>query len=266
MNPMTSRGGKFFLIRTFIWAGVLLSVPTFVQVLGGAPFGGSWTVWKAGFIFAAWLGVLLPFAAFAGGLGAGRRPDLSALFLSAAGVAAISFILLGFIAPRLEYEVEREMGLDLASRYPTGPTTIGGLARLRGHVIFEPPASVSFSPERPFQIPANWYTYLIHSSIVLALFAILNAFIGALAAFLTSGLSPPGRRNARWAIGLASGAAFFMMESIGGDWVRASPTNSGVFGAWAPVLLPIFELVLLLLLLFRAKGRTTLFGAESPNG
>jgi hypothetical protein len=108
-----------------------------------------------------------------------------------------------------------------------------------------PPDSFSFQVDRPLQRPPNWLTYLIHGPAAIAAFAVLSALIGWLTAGLTTGLSPPIRFSARWAIGLASALSFLLVEFAAGDWVRADPSHSGLLAAWGPLVLPLLILVVL---------------------
>ena len=57
----------------------------------------------------------------------------------------------------------------------------------------------------------------------MALFAILAGLLGQLVGFLTGSLSPPARRNARWALGLLTAILFFLAQAVGGEWVRVRP-------------------------------------------
>jgi len=141
------------------------------------------------------------------------------------------------------------VGVDVSQRYPTGPTTLGGLRELRTRVLENPPEEFSLSAERLLDAPPNWISFQIHTLFALSLFAILAALLGALTAGLTTGLSPPARKNARWASGLASGVLFFIGESLGGEWVRADALHSGVLGAWGAMVIPVLELAFLYLLL-----------------
>lgn len=255
-----------FLYRTVVWLGILLILPILASVLGEAPLGGSWTFLKRAFLLSAWVGLFLPFAAFAGGLAADLRRGAFQHWLPAIGVCLLTFLLLGFFSPLLQYEVESRMGLDLATQFPTGPRTISGLKLWRTRVVLDPPSEYSLSAGQPLRTPPNWITYLIHSQLALSLFALFSVLSGTLSSFLTTGLSPPGRQNVRWAIGLLSGAIFFAAEAFGGDWVRADPSHSGILGAWGPILIPIVELVGLRLLLAKNGTRSTVSRAFSSDG
>jgi hypothetical protein len=181
-------------------------------------------------------------------------------------ISTAALLLVGEISPVFEYRANNELGLAVEERFPTGPATLQGLLELRERITSDPPNQFSFFIDRPLLLPPNWVTHLIHSRITLALFAVFAVILGSLTASLTTGLSPPARRNVRWAIGLVSGVLFFFSLAMGGDWVRADPRNSGVFGAWVPLLIPALELGLLYYLLTRAGIRATVSGHSSLNG
>jgi len=256
--------GVFFR-STLFWTAALLAVPTSAQLFGSSPFGGDWTGWEGLSLLTAWAGLFLPFAAFSGGLVTSGELSVSRLAFSASAISLLSFLLLGYLLPTLQYRVEADLGLDVEERYPTGANTIRGLGEWRGLVQQTPQEEFSLSVERPLQTPPNWITYLIHSSIVQSLYAVLAALLGALVGVFTTGLSPPTRRHANWAAGLFSGILFFVVQTLGGDWVRADPLNSGVLGAWGPMLLPLLELGVLYLLLARARRGSTLSRCFSSN-
>ena len=261
----SKRPGFFWEVSR--WTIILLIVPACAQILGGSPLGEKWTLWEGVYLFTSWVGLFLPFAAFAGGIVGSAR--LSPLRLAASGLAVsfVSFLLLGFASPYSEYKTVEQAGLDTAMRFPTGPATIGGLRELRVEVLEYPAEEFRYSAEHPLDSPPNWIDFRIHTSFVFSLFAILAVFLGAITAGLTSGLSPPARRNVRWAIGLASGVLFFVVEALGGEWARADPLNSGLFAAWGPLLLPALEFgALYLLLLKRSRTDPTLFKGSPSNG
>ena len=261
----SKRRGFFWEVSR--WTIILLIVPACAQSLGGSPLGEKWILWEGVYLFTSWVGFFLPFAAFAGGIVGSAR--LSPVRLAASGLAVsfVSFLLLGFVSPYSEYKSVEQAGLDTAMRFPTGPATIGGLRKLRVEVLEYPAEEFRYSAEHPLDSPPNWIDFRIHMSFVFSLFAILAVFLGAITAGLTSGLSPPARRNVRWAIGLASGVLFFVVEALGGEWARADPLNSGLFAAWGPLLLPALEFgALYLLLLKRSRTDPTLFKGSPSNG
>jgi hypothetical protein len=249
---------RVFFKRTVGWTVLLIGVPFCALLFGSPPFGGSWTLWAGLFLGSTWFGLFLPFSVFAGSLSTYGGLGRARLALAAFAISVGSFSLIGFASPRLEFQVQMGLSSDMDQRFPTGPATTLGLYRLRNQVLEAPTAEFSFRVDQPLRFPPNWITYRIHSQVAVPLFAILAAFLGALTAFLTTGLSPPARRNARWAVGLVSGVLFFVAEAMGGDWVRADPLNSGVLGAWGPMFVPLLELGVLYLLLIRSRRGSTL--------
>ena len=233
---------------TFAWTlGLLL--PTLLAYMASSFLeGGPWTLSRVWALLPKWIGLFLPFAVFSGGLAV--HGTLSAVHVLKRGlvIAAISYGLLGFLAPTAEYLVRKSGGVDVAALYPFGPNTPENLISRRAAVESDPPEDYNFRLDAPLSRPPNWLTYLLHQTVVLAFFAVLSALLGQLAAKLTTGLSPPNRRNARWALGLASGIAFFVAETAGGEWVRADPSNSGMVGAWLPLVVPLLGLGILSLL------------------
>ncbi len=237
----------------------LVVVPACAQVLGGPSIGETWNGWEILFFATSWVGLFLPFAAFAGGLRCSGGLRGWRLGLAASVLSMSSFLLLGNATPYFLFRAEAEVGVDVSQRYPEGPVTINGLKRLRSRALESPPDQYSFSVGRLLEVPPNWLNYRIHTVLVLSLFAILAAFLGAVTAGLTTGLSPPASRNARWAIGLASSVLFFGAEAFGGAWVRADLQNSGILGAWGALALPILELAILNFLLIRSRRGSTDF-------
>ena len=132
--------------------------------------------------------------------------------------------------------------------YPFGPPTPGGLLAHRSAIEADPPETYNFRVDSPLSRPPNWLTYLFHSVIALAFYSVFAVLLGHRSGKLTTGLSPPDRRNARWALGLVGAIAFFVAEAAGGEWVRADPSNSGVLGAWFPMVVPVVELGVLVVL------------------
>jgi hypothetical protein len=192
--------------------------------------------------------MFLPFTAFAGGLAAHAVLTVPSVLKRGLVVAAISYSLLGFASPIALYLDGRRTGVEVDVVYPFGPNTPQGLVANRSAVRNDPPEQYSFRVEDPLSTPPNWLTYLLHSAIAVSVFSVLSALLGQLAAKLTTGLSPPNRRNARWALGLASGIPFFVAETAGGEWVRADLSNSGLVGAWLPLVVPLLGLGVLSLL------------------
>lgn len=235
---------RFFLPVT-IWMAGLVALASVYQVVAGPSYGEAWSLWDAAYRLTAGAGLFLPYAAFAGGVAVYASLPPRSAALRAVLLAAISYGLLAYVSPIAEYRERASREEDVVTAFPFGPETPGGLIALRSAVETDPPATYSFRTDRPLERPPNWLTYLIHSLFVVAVFAILAALLGQQVGFLTSGLSPPARRNARWALGLATALAFFVAEAAGSEWTRLDPANSGVVGAWLPLIVPLAELALL---------------------
>lgn len=265
MNSAKEHMGTAFFRATALWILILLLAPALVQFQHAPPFSGGWTAWEAGFHLVGWLGVLAPYAVFAGGLALGCRSSVSSTVRYAALVGLAAYLLVWFAAPQMEYRAELAKGLPVETRHPTGPGTVSNLLSLRELVRESPPTEVRYSVETPLQTPPTWYTYLIHQPAAAALFAILAALLGRVTSVLTAGLSPPVRRNARWGAGLAVGASAFMAQALGAEWVRLHPSNSGLAGAWLPLLVPGLTLVGLQLLANRRSKGSTISGSPASD-
>ena len=238
------RNGPRFFLATGIWAAALVVIAAAHQVATAAP-GGGWHVTNLGYQTLAWFGLVLTFAAFAGGLSISRVSSIWSAGKLAVPITVIAYVLLAYAAPIARYRVQSSRGVDVSTRDPFGPATPSALRALRDQVEADPPLEFNYRFDRPFELPPSWLTYLLHSVAAMSIFAILAAVMGHLAGCLTSGLSPPARRNARWAMGLLSAVAFFLAVMVGDDWVRSDPLHSGILGAWVPLLLPLAELAIL---------------------
>jgi len=236
------RPGFFGL--TALWTGGLVALAMVNQAAGDILRTGSLHPAELLSQVPAWIGLVLPFAAFAGGLTAAGL-STSSVVKRAVLLALLSYGLMAYASPRAQYRARASAGVDVAALHPFGPETPEGIRARRSAVEADPPEAFSFRTSRPLERPPNWLTYLLHSSIALAGFAVLSALLGQRARMLTRGLSPPWRRLAHWALGLASGVLFFGVVLGGGEWVRAHPSRSGVLGAWLPLLVPLVALALL---------------------
>lgn len=233
-----------FFGLTALWTGGLVALAMVNQV--------AWDILRTGSLHLAellsqvpaWIGLVLPFVVFAGGLAAAGL-STSSVAKRAVLLALLSYGLLAYASPMAQYRAWASAGVDVAALHPFGPETPGGIRARRSAVEADPPEVFSFRTSRPLERPPNWLTYLLHSSIALAGFAVLSALLGQRARMLTTGLSPPWRRLAHWALGLASGALFFGVVLGGGEWVRAHPSRSGMLGAWLPLLVPLVTLAVL---------------------
>lgn len=233
-----------FFLATGTWAAALVMIAAAHQVATASP-GGAWHYADLGYQALAWFGLVLPFAAFAGGLSISRDSSIWAAGKYAVPLAVLSYVLLAYGAPIARDRLQNPSGSDISTQAHPGPRTPSALKAWRAQVEANPPAEFDYSVDRPLARPPVWLTYRLHSVAAIAFFAILAALLGQLAGYLTTGLSPPARRNARWAIGLLSALAFYMAVMVGEDWVRSDPLHSGILGAWVPLLLPLTELAIL---------------------
>lgn len=232
------------------WVGLLtIALIARLALISGG--GGDWSSWETGRAVVSRLSTLLPFAVFAGGLAAGSPSagwirQVRTLLAVALPLIALSYAGRTFVAPELEYRASAARGDDLDVRFPFGAETPFALAEQRAFINADPPASFRLSVERPLEQPPNWLTYRIHFPIVFAVFGIVNALLGLVVGLLTSGLDPPVRRQARWALGLACAIAFFAPASLAGAWVRSSVTHSAMIGVWAPLAVPVLGIMIAL--------------------
>jgi hypothetical protein len=238
-----------------MWVGGLVVIILIFHAISGSLLWREARAWLWISVLSGNIGTLIPFAAFAGGVVACRSLSAGGIAARAVVLSAISFALMGYVSPQAEYRDALVSGRDVTAFYPFGPATPGTMAAQREAVRANPPEAYSFNTEHPLRIPPNWLTYLIHTVWSFPLFAILAAFLGQLVGRLTTGLSPPARRNARWALGLASALAFFLPLNAAGDWVRLDPSNSGIAAAWLPLLVPLAEMALLVVLVRRREAR-----------
>ena len=263
--PLIGPSSRFGFFRWTTACAVGLLIPTILGYLGSGLFEeGPWNPGRVWVPLPAWIGTFLPFAAFAGGVAVHGVLSAGGVLKRGLVIAILSYGLLAYASPVAQYLDRRNVGGGVSAVYPFGPNTPHGRIANRSAVEASPPEEYSFRVEDPLSTPPNWLTYLLHSTVVFAVFSVLSALLGQLAARLTTGLSPPKRRNARWALGLASGSAFFAAEAAGGEWARADPSNSGLFGAWLPLVVPFLGLgVLLLLVRWRRPDDPGLWGPEA---
>ena len=226
------------------WSGALVLL-AFVNQLLSAAMAGEVRLLGILLLVPGWIGLLLPFTAFAGGVAVRSNSSSRALFSRGLAIAGISYVFLAFGAPLGDYLIEARSGVTPSLVYPAGPRTPMGLLELRSAIEADPPEVFSFRVEAPLTLPPNWLTYLLHSAGAVALYSLLSVILGYRTAGLTSGLSPPNRRNTRWGLGLVLGVALFLGETSGGNWVRGDPSRSGIMGAWVPLLIPVLFLLLL---------------------
>lgn len=238
------------------WFGSLFGMALVFSLLTTQFESGSWS---AGAVFAhsaALSGLLIPFTTFVFGVATVcrvRGTCLRTAVILGIAAGALSYGALAYVHPILEFRHDVESGADELRRFPFGPRTPAGILRNRAAVLADPPAQYSFSTELPLAQPPNLLTQFLFLPLVLGTFAVLNALLGLLTGELTQDLPPPRRRNARWAVGLFGGIAFFVALDLSESWVRSSIEVSGVLAAWLPLALPLAEALLLVWLIRRGK-------------
>lgn len=255
-EPFVSRdrvSRKGFFRATALWVVALL-VPTLAYHFLSGLLGIGLSPWRLLHTFFAVTALLIPFAAFGGGVAAATR--LGPRGLSARGglLALLSFALAAYAAPMAEYRAFTGTEAEREAIYPLGPNTPGTFLALREAVREAPPERIRLRVELPYEQPPNWITYRLHAPAALAAFGILAAVLGWLAALLTTNLSPLARPNARWAMGIGSGFLFIVAVSLGDAWILWDPSNSGLAAAWLPLLAPVTEMGVLYVLARRRLG------------
>jgi hypothetical protein len=229
---------------------VLVGTAVLFQLWIGRPEEDPVSAWRFLATLCASAGLLLPFIAFCGGStaytrGQSRRKQARVVLPGACAIAIGSYSMLGVAFPLIDYQVARERYEDVETRRPFGPETTAGLARHRTFIIANPTGEVSFSLDRPLAQPPNWLAHRMQVPFMIAAFAVLNTLIGLHAGDVTSGLSPPSRRHARWALGLVTAVGFWAATLIGGDWVRGDPARPSWIGSGMPLVLAVFVLFVL---------------------
>lgn len=187
-----------------------------------------------------------PFVAFSGGIAVAafdRVRGVRAVLATTVGLAVVGYGIGVLLAPVAERRADAAAGYDIQARYPYGANTPGAILARRAEIIASSSTAFGFSVEDPMGRPPNWLLYGVHQPIALGLFGIVNALLGLLAGWWTTGLSPPKRRNARWSLGLGSALVFYLLSTGGAAWVRSDPTHSALFGAWLPLVPPLLILL-----------------------
>lgn len=263
MAPARDRG---FWSTVTVWTGGLWVLAALNQAISLLLEGGGWGLVRVVHLSPGWIGLFLPFTAFAGGLTSEGGLVSGRLVRRGLLVLLFSYALLGFGAPMGSYLDDKSSGADVALLYPTGPGTPLDLLELRSAIEADPPEAYSFRATRPYANPPNWIGYLIFSPMALAFYSVFSILLGSRVAKLTSGLSPPSRLNARWALGLLFGVLFFLAVVGGGEWVRDDPSRSGILAAWVPLVVPVLILGLLEFVLRFRWGRLRLSDPPSSCG
>ena len=193
--------------------------------------------------------LILAFVLYVAGLGAAAaHTRVRVALLAAIGIAILfsftGYVLTAVVKPQVEVWRYERLNRDLAQRFPLGPDTPPTLLRVRE--LKRAGASGQTDPTVPqvYQQEPNYLLLRVLQPISLALLGILNATLGVVVGYLTTGLSPPVRRRRRWTVGLAFAVVFMAPIMVGDSWVRSSPDHSALVGVGLPLLVPLIALVL----------------------
>ena len=223
------------------WTGVLVCVIIvfFAVAVTKSP---PWSAWHWLSYVSGQAGLIIPFAAFAGGIALTRtqRPRNRLAWVVGLLAAITAYTMSEFVSPLADYAAVAPHGEVVESR-PFGPRTPFGTLRQLSFVEANPPEEYTLGDSA--RTPPNRVRLLLHMPLALSAFALLNTLLGLLTAGLTSTLPPPSRRNARFAIGLAGGLAYFTAIYFAchpdRDWLNVS----GVLAAWLPLVVPLVQVV-----------------------
>ena len=257
--------------RSVGWFGVTLNAlaPWCLLLLGSLLVlqlaqwrGGMGSVhWWTWFVV-AWIGFILPFAMFASGVALERLRAHSrhlARMALATGIAfgSLSYVLNAWVEPELHHAYLTTLAPATAERIRFGPQTPAGILRNLRFVEADPPEEYATSVDARHRRPPNVLRWVLHRPVVLAVFGLINLLLGMLAARVTVHLRRQSRRNARIAIGVLGGIAFFVCVGLASPiqpFLRDGTLRSGVLSAWIPLAFPLTEALLLCYLIRRTRG------------
>jgi len=246
---------------TLLWLALLV-VGRMLWGLSGSWGSGldsvlSWVTYTS-----ANLGFVLPFLLFATGVGLaeefGRLRLLIRVALSLALLLGVlSYGLVDWVTPMASYRDRISSGSATSETIRFGAYTPTGVLRNLRYVEANPPEEYTLSVEAPERHPPNVLRWRLHQPAAMGVFGLLNVLLGVLTAQLTADLRRRSRGNARVAIGVLGGIAFFvcvMLASPIEPFLRDGTLRSGFVSAWAPLALPLTEALLLCYLIRRRRG------------
>ena len=241
----------------FLWLG-LRALLGYLWPPGGGIGDARWWVWAT----TADLSLVLPFLLFAAGVALAsilqyRRGLLRVTILFAIVLAAVSYCLEAWVSPTL-----RDRALSTSATAPVearrfGPRTPVGLLRNLRYVEENPPDEYALRIDAPQLVPPNVLRWRLHYPLAHAVFGLLNVILGILSAQVTGDLARGMRRNLRLSIGIVGGTAFFSLRVVASPvqpFLQDGVMQSGILGAWAPLMLPLIE-ILVLSQVLRARSR-----------
>lgn len=205
----------------------------------------------------------LPFLIFAGGvalvrvLGHSRRLVRTAVTVGISA-GALSYALGAWAVPEVHSRFLAALDPETVDLQRFGPRTPTGILQNLRFVEANPPEEYTLKVEASHRFPPNVLRWELHRPPAVAVFAVVNVLLGVLAATLTLDLSRRAQRNARLAIGVFGGIAFFACLAAAspvGPFLRDGTMRSGVLGAWAPLVFPLVQAGVLVYLVRRRDGR-----------
>ena len=217
------------------------------------PLEGDATLLRWMWMFTKHTAFVLPFVLFAAGVTLWWKIGYSWRVLRVGAlvgisVVAASYLLGSWLAPELADRSLASLEPSTENTRRFGPQTPVGVARNLRFVEANPPEEYSLRADTPHRFPPNVLRWTLHSPVVLAVFGLFNVLIGVLSAELTVGLARGSRRNARIVIGVLGGWAFYACYVLAGPvepFLRDGTMRSGVAAAWAPLVLPAAECLVL---------------------
>lgn len=223
-------------------------------------WSGSLTQWTS--VAVGDIGLCLPFLLFAAGSTLARVVGFSRrLVRIAVGIGIVSAVLAylcsAVLGPTLVHRTMTEQVEYLEDVQPFGPYTPTGLVRNLRFVEENPPLEFSLSTDQLQHRPPNVLVWELHRPIAMAVFGIINLFLGMLAAEVTIGMRRPRQWNTRLAIGVVGAIAFYSLMEMGSpiqSFLRGDPMAPGVLAAWGPLSLPVTQAILLGYLVWRRRS------------
>lgn len=214
--------------------------------------------WSGSFLRWLWfatsdIAFILPFLAFAGGvalkdtLGYSRRVIRAGLVFGIV-VGTLCYSLGAWVAPVVDHLNLAGVAAKTADARSFGPRTPRGILDNLRFVEANPPDEYSLRLGNPERSPPNILRWELHLPLAIAVFGLVNVFLGVLSAELTIDLKRGRRRNALMAIGLAVAILFQGFQVVIAPiapFTAAGTLRSGTLAAWLPLVGPLAGCVLL---------------------
>ena len=243
-----------------IWVAVVRAMLPWYLLLVVGRLLLLWPPFEEDASFVRWLwlfandtALVLPFLLFAAGVALARKLGYSRRLLRASAVVGISVVAASYglgawLAPELDDRYLTSLGADTQDMRQFAPRTPVEIVRNIRFVEAFPPEEYALRASTPDRFPPNVLRWELHVPVAFAAFGLINLLIGVRSAELTARLTRGGRRNARVAIGVLGGMAFFGCHILAGPaepFLRDGTMRSGVAAAWIPLALPAAEAVML---------------------